>query len=313
LRDELASHGAVVRILVDHPDQIRRLEEFEKLQSTARRWSAFVKVDGGQKRAGVSPNSQLFVSLLSMLFASPAISLHGFYCHAGNSYASTSFPQASTILSAEVDAVDTAAGLALNILSGSPSCDAYNRPFILAVGSTPTAHAATNETKARLASLNGTLELHAGNYPMLDLQQLYTNLIDRARIAQRVLTTVISYYPGRGVGGSDEALCDAGAIAMSKDTGPSGVFGEVIGKPWCLGRISQEHGILIRSTPTRSGNPESSASDGEGRLELGSMVEIVGQHACLAAAAYPWYYVVDSSIEGGHDHVQDIWVPWKGW
>jgi D-serine ammonia-lyase len=149
---------------------------------------------------------------------------------------------------------------------------------------------------------------------MLDLQQLHTGLIDRSQIAQRVLATVISYYPGRGESGSDEALCDAGAIAMSKDTGPSGVFGEVIGKPWNLGRISQEHGILTRTKPSElAGSSELGAGDGEDRLELGSMIEIVGQHACLTASAYPWYYVVDSSVVGGHDHVQDIWVPWKGW
>lgn len=54
-------------------------------------------------------------------------------------------------------------------------------------------------------------------------------------------------------------------------------------------------------------------SDGREKLELGSVIEIVGQHACLIAAAYPWYYVVDSSIEGGSQNVVDIWVPWKGW
>jgi D-serine ammonia-lyase len=149
---------------------------------------------------------------------------------------------------------------------------------------------------------------------MLDLQQLHTSLVDRSRIAQRVLATVISYYPGRGEGGADEAMCDAGAIAMSKDTGPSGIFGEVIGKPWNLGRISQEHGILTRSTLSRSTEvAEPGVGDGGDRLELGSMIEIVGQHACLTAAAYPWYYIVDSSVEGGLDHVQDIWIPWKGW
>jgi D-serine ammonia-lyase len=111
----------------------------------------------------MSPASPFFESLLSVLFASPAISLYGFYCHAGNSYASTSLPQASSILSAEVEAVNTAAGLALAVLSGSPSYGAQDQPFVLAVGSTPTAHAASAETKARLASLlNGTLELHAG-------------------------------------------------------------------------------------------------------------------------------------------------------
>lgn len=155
---------------------------------------------------------------------------------------------------------------------------------------------------------------------MLDLQQLHTGLIQREQIAQTVLATVISYYPGRGVGDTDEALCDAGAIALSKDTGPSGSYGEVVGKPWVVGRISQEHGILVRN-----GGPK------EDKLELGTLVEIVGQvrfrftpvlphyhrlnsgvqHACLIAASQPWYYIIDSQ-EGGKK-VVDIWVPWKGW
>ena len=137
---------------------------------------------------------------------------------------------------------------------------------------------------------------------MLDLQQLHTNLIDPKRIAQRVLATVVSYYAGRGPDGSDEALCDAGAIAMSKDTGPSGGYGDVIGKSWQLGRVSQEHGILTRTI----------GSPGDG-LDIESVVQIIGQHACLIAAAYPWYYVVDSDLEGGGDEVVDVWVPWKGW
>ncbi len=103
--------------------------------------------------------------------------------------------------------------------------------------------------------------------------------------SQKVLATVISYYPGRGADGTDESLCDAVAIAMSKDRGPREGYGEVIEKPWRLGRISQEHGIL---TCSRDQCPEV--------LQVESTVEIVGQHACLIAAAHPWYYITDSSI-----------------
>ena len=145
---------------------------------------------------------------------------------------------------------------------------------------------------------------------MLDLQQLHTGLIDRSQIAHCVLASVISYYPGRGEGGTDEAMCDAGAIAMSKDTGPSGGFGDVIGKPWRLKKISQEHGILTQLASARDCE---TGEVGKERLKVGSLVEIVGQHACLIAAAHPWFYVVDSSVKGGSDCVQDIWVPWKGW
>ena len=112
-----------------------------------------------------------------------------------------------------------------------------------------------------------------GNYPLLDLQQLHTSLIDRPRIAQRVLATVVSHYPGRGVDGTDEYMCDAGAIAMSKDSGPISGYGEVVGQPWKLGRISQEHGTLTKET-----SGERAALKDEG-LRIGSMVQV----SCLAS------------------------------
>ncbi|ESK97938.1 alanine racemase [Moniliophthora roreri MCA 2997] len=301
LWDEVAPSGGIVRVLIDHPDQVKFLEQFEKGRLHPRQWSVFVKVDGGQKRAGVPTASSSFEPLIKALFSSSAISVFGFYCHAGNAYASTSLPQASTFLSEEVDAVNTAAGLALEILSKS-NIDAPSESFVLSVGSTPTAHAASAETRAMLSSLlHGTLELHAGNYPMLDLQQEHTSLIQSANISQRVRTTVVSYYPGRGANGTDEAVVDGGAIAFSKDTGPSGGFGRVIGTGWQVGRMSQEHGILTRTEPVNGD-----------KLEVGDIVEIVGQHACLIAAAYPWYYIVDSTT-GDEKKVVDVWVPWKGW
>ncbi|KAH9486964.1 D-serine dehydratase [Psilocybe cubensis] len=274
LRQEFAQSGGIVRLLVDHPDQITFLDQFEANQATSAKWSVFIKINGGQNRAGVSPGSPVFYSLLDAVVKSKFVRLFGFYGHAGNSYASTSLSDASAFLSGEVRAVNIAAEYALDMISKLNHRVDVTQPFTLSVGSTPTAHAASKQTRELLSEvLHGTLELHAGNYPMLDLQQQHTSLIDYARIAQHVRATVVSYYPGRGVDGVDEALVDAGAIAFSKDTGPSGSFGEVIGLPWTLSRISQEHGIL---TPRNS-----SATP----LKLGTIVRIVGQHACLTAAA----------------------------
>lgn len=140
---------------------------------------------------------------------------------------------------------------------------------------------------------------------------MHTGLINSSQISQRVLATVISYYPGRGEDGTDEAMCDAGAIAMSKDVGPRPGYGDVVGKPWRLGRISQEHGILTQIVPPSAGLLTQPGADPS--LKLGEMIQIVGQHACLTLAAYPWYYVVDSDLKGGSDIVDDVWVPWKGW
>lgn len=304
LMELLTESGATMRVMIDHPEQVRFIEEFEKERPKPKLWSAFLKVDAGSKRAGLEPDSQQFQDLLRTATFSPSISIYGFYCHAGHAYGSTSLPEAATFLSQEVSTVNHAASLALSLMESNPHLPKRDAPFVLSVGSTPTAHAASEETRLRLASeLHGTLELHAGNYPLLDLQQLHTGLIGTGSIAQRVLATVISYYPGRGQGGTDEAMVDAGAIAFSKDTGPSGSFGEVIGKSWKLSRLSQEHGILTIDRKVED----------KDTLELGEVVHIIGQHACLILAAHQWYFIVDSEKDPKADTVVDVWVPWKGW
>ncbi|KAI0651914.1 hypothetical protein C8Q79DRAFT_899060 [Trametes meyenii] len=311
LTDELSAVGASMRILIDHPDQVKVIEAWESTKTNHRRWSVFIKVDcGTHRRAGLKPDSPAFDHLLRAVIASQYIALYGFYTHAGHSYASTSFTEAADFLMAEVTAVNNAATLALSIVAATTGHRPSRDSLVLSVGATPTAHAATEELKARIESgLNGVLELHAGNYPLLDLQQLNTSLITHRDIAQRVLATVISYYPGRGEDGSDEAGCDAGALAMSKDTGPRPGYGDVIGKPWRLSRVAQEHGILTMMSPASF---ELGPLQGDGSLKLGDMVQIVGQHACLTLAGYPWYYVVDSDVSDGNV-VVDVWVPWKGW
>jgi len=105
-------------------------------------------------------------------------------------------------------------------------------------------------------------------------------------------------------------MCDAGALAVSKDTGPLAGYGHVVYpehlKSWDLGRVSQEHGTLVRRPHSEGGG----AKEGEGEEpEIGDLVRIVPQHACLACACYPWFYVVED--EG--DEVVDVWVPCKGW
>ena len=93
---ELDKYGAVVRLLVDHPDQVHFLEEYEKQQEKPQRLSIFIKVNGGQKyslfidlkilnlklfylsRAGVVPGSQEFSSLLKIVLSSQTCILFGF-------------------------------------------------------------------------------------------------------------------------------------------------------------------------------------------------------------------------------------------
>ncbi|KAL8290148.1 hypothetical protein RQP46_003087 [Phenoliferia psychrophenolica] len=282
--------NATLRLMIDSPGQIAALEAFNAQVGRKTPWSIFIKVDGGGKRAGLPPTSESMKELLRAALASPAVDVFGFYSHFGQSYASQGEKEAAEFFAGEVACVNSAASVALS-LGAKPS-----KPFVLSVGATPTAHAATPAA----GSLNGTLELHAGCYCCLDLQQVATQMVPLSRVAVSVITHVISTYPHRS-----EAMCDAGGIAMSKDLGPIPSYGHVVSPEsavgWELGRLSQEHGTLVRTAGAKG--------EQVGELELGEVLRIVGQHACMTLAAYPWYFVV----EDGGDTVVDVWVAWKGW
>ena len=141
---------------------------------------------------------------------------------------------------------------------------------------------------------------------MLDIQQLATSLISHSDLAISILSRVVSKYELR-----DEAMCDAGALAVSKDTGPLAGYGHVVWperlQDWDLGRISQEHGTLVRRAGAEG--PSGNGKVEKQEVEIGDLIRIVPQHACLACASYPWFYVV----EDGGEEVVDVWVPCKGW
>lgn len=356
--------AAQLRLMVDDVEQVQALQSYAANHSE-KPWSIFVKVESGNRRAGIHPESSALRHFLETVRDEcPLVSVFGFYTHAGNSYGSRSIDDAEVWLTQEIEAANKAALVAAEILSGAPR---HQQPFVLSVGSTPTAHAAHQfvATKKALASLRGgQVELHAGNYPFLDLQQVATNAVPStetpsccsdesqpqgtamANVAFSLLATVIAQYPGRAVEAGpkagdgewaedgkgrhgDEAMCDAGGIALSRDVGPFGGLGHVV-EPrylygWEVNRVSQEHGVLS----VRAGDParwatewthycESGRSTNAdlvfpSRLHLGERLRIVPQHACLTAAQYPWYYVVDSRDESKGQTVTDVWVPWKFW
>jgi D-serine deaminase-like pyridoxal phosphate-dependent protein len=49
LQAEMKKHGGTVRILLDHLDQAKYLEEYETKQKHRKTWSAFIKIDDGGK------------------------------------------------------------------------------------------------------------------------------------------------------------------------------------------------------------------------------------------------------------------------
>ncbi|KAI5865907.1 putative serine dehydratase domain-containing protein [Durotheca rogersii] len=208
----------------------------------------------------------------------------------------------------------------------------------------PTAH-----LKSLIQSLKAegfVLEVHAGVYPTLDVQQLAAHARDYAHlnssmIGITVLADVASVYRGRGGdGGADEALVNAGCIALGRE--PCQDMGEVKGQDyggwgivapwgdealalahaaapspllpgprfpaahggWQVARLSQEHGILRWQGRRADAVP----------LRVGQRVRIWPNHACIAGAAFPYYLVVDSRRGAGReDEIVDVWVRWNGW
>ncbi|EMT70820.1 D-serine dehydratase [Fusarium odoratissimum] len=259
-----------IMLMVDNEQQVEFLEESA---SSKQPWDVFIKLDVGSRRAGVEANKSAQKS--------SAISIYGFYCHAGHSYGGRSRDEAEKTLNIEVSSVLAAAKLL-------PS----DRQLVISVGSTPTAHV-VESLKASMPE-NIKLELHAGNFPCNDLQQVSTGLVTETQQSVSVAAEVCSVYPQR-----NEALVNAGVIALSREASAFSGFGRVVGSPaWGVVRLSQEHGIL--------GTSEGRKVDED--FKVGQKVQLWCNHACIAAAAFYVYYVVDEQ-----GIVRDTWIPWKGW
>ncbi|KLO87008.1 uncharacterized protein LW93_12866 [Fusarium fujikuroi] len=252
-----------IMLMVDNEQQVDFLE---KSASSKQPWDVFVKLDVGSRRAGVEANSAALNSLVERAQKSSAISIYGFYCHAGHSYGGRSRDEAEKTLNIEVSSVLAAAKLL-------PS----DHQLVISVGSTPTAHV-VESLKASMPE-NIKLELHAGNFPCNDLQQVSTGLVTETQQSVSVAAEVCSVYPER-----NEALVNAGVIALSREASAFSGFGRVVGSPaWGVVRLSQEHGIL--------GTSEGRKVDED--FKVGQKIQLWCNHACIAAAAFYVYYVVD--------------------
>lgn len=285
--EELAKFVPNVRLMVDSQDQLKLLE-----QNSSKTWSVFVKVNMGNNRAGLVSGSEELNELIKTLLQYNTIKLYGFYCHAGHSYASKTEQEALHFLYEEIRAANDAAKYAKSLDS--------SLELTISVGSSPTCHSSGSIDVSKITSLSADLELHAGNYPFCDLQQMATHCIGRENVACSVLAEVASCYKGRGDVAPGEVLVNAGVIALAREPGPYPGWGRVATpgyEKWIVGRLSQEHGILVPLDETSK--PEFPP--------VGSRLHIIPQHSCITANAFPWYYVVEG------DRVVDIWSTWRGW
>lgn len=326
--------------MVDHPDQLNLLPSF--LEAGAHPPRIFVKIDTGYHRAGVEPATQACSVLLTSVITSTRQGhcvLHGLYSHASQSYNAADTTAALSFLGQEFRGL-------LRVIQQVPNLLLDAEELVLSVGATPTATTiqhldqpgdddtpALKEMSSLLTEMRSAgyaLEIHAGVYPTLDLQQLATHarddsLMTHSDIAITVLAEVASLYPGRGAAGTAEALVTAGCLALGREPVQGGkdyagwgivapwhgYAGHKVPGPdfpgvnggWQVGRISQEHGIL-----TWVGRKED-----ELPLKVGQKVRIWPNHSCIAGAGFEYYLVVDSRRKGKEDEIVDVWRRANGW
>ncbi|WZH48530.1 D-serine dehydratase [Fusarium acuminatum] len=327
-----------ISVLIDHPSQLDSVKDFSDHAKFPAR--VFLKVDTGYHRAGLPPsslNKNGLIEALAQLESQGDAELLGLYSHSSLSYKDSTAEQAMENLEGEIQGCIEAVNAQSHLFS-------KNKELIISVGASPQVTAVENLTTphgglspaakslrhaietvstGKPGGFNTSLELHAGVYSILDIQQTSTNSRKdfgsyEEEIAISVIAEVCSVYNNEERS-QPEALIAVGALGLGRE--PCAAFsgwGVVSqssyksqsgqGKRLIIDRISQEHSIAAwERTEDTDGGALAPVP-----LEVGQNVVIFPNHACVTGAMYGWYLVVDSS-EGDAARIVDVWVRASGW
>lgn len=316
-----------ISAMVDNVAQLEAVKQYQSI--TGHPIGVFLKTDSGYHRAGLGPDSREMISLVSEVSKAETqghLSLLGFYSHNSLSYGGSSPDDAMEMLKVEIEVCRQA--------SAHLNSDRA-KPLVISVGASPTVLSLQNIVPSttlrssaakdliaelQLAKSGFELEVHAGVYPLFDVQQVAACSREFSTdpyntIAGTILTEVCSLYPNRTE--QPEALVSAGCLALARE--PCKEYpGWGILTPWnmpagyssdksarvIISRISQEHGIL--------GFEDTTSAKRKLPLEYGQKVRIWPNHACITLAQFGWYLIVDSETDSP-DTVRDVYVRWRGW
>lgn len=278
----LMDKGADLKIVTDNVPMA------EAVAKDGRPFACLIEIDTGDGRGGVTADGKALPEIARALTATNTVTLAGVLTHAGQSYDERDPALMADVAERERLGAVTAAKRVRDMGFEAP---------IVSVGSTPTATFAKD--------LTGVTEMRPGVYVFYDLYQAGIGVCDKDDIALSVLASVIGHRKDDNV-----VLIDAGALALSKDRSTEKLgagdcaFGlvcdaatnqpipglKVIG-------VSQEHGRISSDRPLPFE-----------KLPIGGQVRVLPNHACITAAAYGEYQVID----GGTDVIA-TWDRCNGW
>lgn len=260
---------ASLHLLVDSDEAIDALERF------GHPFPVLLEVDSGDHRSGADPRSHRARSLARRLTDSRVLRFAGLLTHAGQSYDERGREALAAVAETERRVMAELAG-ALR--------DEGIEVATVSVGSTPAMSAA--------ADLTGVTEARPGNYCYYDSMQTRIGSCEVGDCALTVLATVVSQSAGHSV-------VDAGALALSKDSGPEPREGE----PRTAARLLREDGTL---DPDRWLTGLSQEHGKVNRpLPVGSTVRILPHHSCLTNACFDRVWVAEG------ERVVDRWKVWR--
>jgi D-serine deaminase-like pyridoxal phosphate-dependent protein len=282
----LRAKGADVAVVLDTVEQAQAVALASRTART--RIPALIEIDCDGHRSGVLPRDKQRLVDIGRALAEGA-ELRGVLTHAGGSYAARGAEALRQCAEAERRSVVDAATI---LREAGLACP------VVSVGSTPTAHSATD--------LTGVTEVRAGVFVFFDLVMVGVGVCRVDDIAVSVLATVIGRQREKGW-----ILVDAGWMAMSQDRGTRkqaidqsyGMVCDIAGLSYpdlIVADANQEHGIITVRPGSGGVLP---------KLAIGDRVRILPNHACATSAQHRGYHVV----HGSSDKVEAEWPRFGGW
>ena len=272
-------------IIIDSLVMAREL--VDAARSLDAHFHVMIELDCGEGRTGINHRNDQFLNIARLLHEDERITLVGVLTHAGHSYGCRTVDEIVRV--AEQERQETVAAAEKLIEHGIPCPER-------SIGSTPTAIHARN--------LEGITEIRPGVFVFGDLFQSAIFSCRREDIALAVLATVISHRPDQ-----NRMVLDAGGLALSKDRSTAStdqdagyglltdLHGHLIDGLYVSG-VHQEHGEVTATGPIDFS-----------RYPIGTRLRVLPNHACMTAAMYNNYHVVDE----GSETVTAVWQRTNGW
>lgn len=278
---EILRSGVKLNLLTDDAETIRHLDDASGKASVS--FDVFLKVDCGTHRVGVEPSTAEAIEIPRLIADSKNLTFAGILTHAGHSYNANSKDEILDVARHERDSM---VELAEKLRDSSVDVRTVS------IGSTPTI--------SQVDHLDGVDEIRPGNYIFFDAFQATLGSCGFEDTALTVLAAVIHRDGER-----KRLVVDAGAIALSKDRGPTGIdpncgYGHV------LDMQGNETGMRVIGLSQEHGEIDA-AGDAFDRFKVGDRVRILANHSCLTAAQHPHYHVMENG------KIVDRWEIHRGW